>query len=109
VQVALSAIERDELTLTITPHEPRSVNGHRSSGGVAFVARTAAGVRSRLRRLGPEQAKALEKIDAKVASLEARIAQLQKERGQLLHQAWGKAEPVKLDVENVGASTVVLR
>jgi hypothetical protein len=45
-----------------------------SSGGVAFVARTAAGVRSRLRRLRREDAKALEKIDAKIESLEAQIA-----------------------------------
>jgi hypothetical protein len=108
-QLALSAIERDEATLTIMPVEPGSVIGHRSSRGVAFVARTAAGVRSRLRRRGPEQAKALKKIDGKIASLEAQIAQLQKERGQLLHQAWAKAEPVRLDVENVGASTVVIR
>jgi hypothetical protein len=82
-QMALSAVERDELTLTIMPVEPRSVIGHRSSGGVAYVARTAAGVRSRLRRLGPEQAKAIEKIDTKIASLEAQIAELQKQRGQL--------------------------
>jgi hypothetical protein len=108
-QMALSAIERDELTLTIMPVEPRSVIGRRSSGGVAYVDRTAAGVRSRLRRLRPEQAKALEKIDAMIGTLEAQIAELQKQRGQLLHQAWPKAESVKLDVENVGARTVVMR
>jgi hypothetical protein len=31
------------------------------------------------------------------------------QRGQLLRQAWAKAEAVKLDVENVGARTVVMR
>jgi hypothetical protein len=107
--VAVSARERDESSLTIMPVEPRSVTGLRSSVGVAFVARSAAGVRTRLRRLRPEQAKALEKIDAKIKNLEAQIAGLQKQRGQLLHQAWQKAESVNLDVKNVGATVVVVR
>jgi hypothetical protein len=62
---------------------------------VAYGARTAAGVRSRLRWLRPEDGKAIEKIDTKIESLEAQIAQLQKQRGQVLKQSWAKATGVK--------------
>jgi hypothetical protein len=95
-QIAVS-IERDESSLTISPVEPRSEIGCRSSGGVAYVARTAAGVRSRLRWLRPADGKAIGKIDAKIESLEAQIAQLQKQRGQVVKQAWAKATGVKLN------------
>ena len=95
------SIDRDDTHLTITALEPRSEIGRKAPPQMAWVARTATGVRSRLRGLRPEDAKGIERIDAKIESLEAKIAELHKQQGQLIKHAWSVGEVLKLNELNV--------
>lgn len=58
---------------------------------------TAAGIKTVLRRMRPEEAATLAEIDGRIEHYQERIWQLRAEREQVVTEAWGKAHVVRLN------------
>lgn len=76
--------------------------GHGASTASAYVERSAAGVKARLRRARPQELTAIEAIDADIAATEQRLAELRLARKTAVRQAWQRGNVVRLsEVEAV--------
>lgn len=63
---------------------------------VTRLARTAAAVKSVVRRLRPEEAAVLDEIDTEIAAVTARLKELRSQRAAAVQAAWTKAHVVRL-------------
>jgi hypothetical protein len=57
---------------------------------------TAAGIKKVCRRLRPQEAERIDSIDAETAELEQRIAEARDRRQEAVHEAWRRANVVRL-------------
>ncbi len=86
----------DHSKLNIRTQDTIGSYGRKDSMRQAVVPKTAAGVKTRLRRLRPQEAEVIAAIDAKIERLQAELAESRTARRVAVREAWTKAHVVRL-------------
>jgi len=70
--------------------------GRSSAGAVAYTSSNAAGVKSVLRRLRPQEAEELDALDREIAELQQQLGQVRNRRMEVIQRAWASGHVVRL-------------
>lgn len=95
---ATGRYDRSKLRLMVLDEERcRNKYGNKTSVTRRVVANTAAGVKSVLRRIRPEELERIEAKDTEIAEAKETLKRLQYERADIVQEAWTKAHVVRLN------------
>lgn len=95
--------------LQVTILDALETTGRSAHPGSVVVDRTAAGVKAAVRRMRPEEAALVQKVDDEIESTKQRLADLRRERAELVRTAWSKAHVVRLqEVDPAGVPAVTI-
>jgi hypothetical protein len=94
-EVAVAGVDRKNVV--VASRDTVYADGRGGQGVRAHVAKTAAGLKTAVRRLRPQEAERLDEIDAEIRALREAITALQAARKNVVAEAWAKAHVVRLN------------
>lgn len=94
-EIEVSGVDRKHLD--VTARNPRRSDGRKGGSNVSTqVEKSAAGLKTAVRRLRPEEAARLDEKDAEIAAALERVVALRAERSEIVREAWRRAHVVRL-------------
>ncbi len=92
----VKAVSFDHSKITLRPHDPINGLGRKTSSMRFTVPKTAAGIKTVMRRLRPQEAARIAAVDVEIARLVEELASKRAERRTIVQEAWVKAHVVPL-------------